>query len=346
MTPRLTRAPYGVLSTGETVDCFTLINAAGAECRIITYGATVTVLSVPDRDGVFDDVVLGYDDLAAYEAGTAYFGAIAGRFANRIARGQFSLGGHSYQLATNNGSNHLHGGVRGFDRVVWSAEADGDEGVRLSYVSSDGEEGYPGTLRVEVRYTFTAESVLRIEYRATTDRATVVNLTNHSYFNLRGEGDILGHLAQLDAMGFTPSDDALVPTGEILPVEGGPMDFRTAKPIGRDFAQMTNEPRGVDHNFAVASAPGVFARVARVSEPATGRSLEVWSDQPGVQFYTGNFLGPAMAGKGGAIYRQHAGFCLETQHFPDSPNQPTFPSTVLRPGETFRSATEFRFSAV
>lgn len=343
MDSSLTREPFGRTASGVPVERFTLANSRGASVSILTYGGTLTTILVPDRSGKLADVTLGYDTLAEYEKGDAYFGALIGRYANRIARGRFSIDGAPYQLACNNGTNHLHGGPKGFHRVVWKATTEAPGTLHLSHVSPDGEEGYPGELTVAMMYRFDDACTLRMEYAARTTKPTVVNLTNHAYFNLRGGGDVRSHLAKVCASAFTPSDANLVPTGELAPVAGTPMDYRDPKPIGRDFPQLTNRPVGVDHNFVLDTPKGQFGQAARVVEPESGRSLEVWTDQPGVQFYSGNFLGPATPGKQGALYPQHGGFCLETQHFPDGPNQPSFPNTILRPGEVFRSVTEYRF---
>lgn len=345
------RAPFGTLPDGTPVEIVTLTNARGVEVRAITYGGIIVSIRVPDRHGRMGDVVLGYDTLDGYVTKNPYFGCITGRYANRIARARFTLDGRTYQLAANDGPNHLHGGVRGFDKVVWRAEsvdAPGRAGVVFSRTSPDGEEGYPGALDVRVAYTLTDEDVLRVEYEATTDRPTVVNLTQHSYFNLAGEGsgDALGHVLTIDADRYTPVDATLIPTGELAPVDGTPFDFRTPAPIGARIAadhEQIRRGRGYDHNFVLRRAGEGLVRAARVVEPTTGRTLEVWTTEPGLQFYSGNFLDGSIRGKGGHVYGHRAGFCLETQHFPDSPNQPHFPPTVLRPGERYRSTTEFRF---
>ena len=351
--PGVTRAPFGRMPDDTAVDEYTLVNARGSELRIITYGGIVRVLRVADRTGRMGDVVLGFDRLEGYLAGSPYFGALIGRYGNRIARGEFTLDGVHYQLAKNNGPNHLHGGVRGFDKVVWDArtfEADDAAGVVLSYASADGEEGYPGRLGVEVTYTLTDGDDVVLDYRASTDKATPVNLTHHSYFNLAGEGarDILDHELTIDAERFTPIDATLIPTGEIAPVGGTPFDFRHPKTI-RDGLRPEHENEqlknglGFDHNFVLVRQGGGLAHAARVREPSTGRVMEVLTTQPGLQFYSGNVLDGSLHGKGGHTYGHRTGFCLETQHFPDSPNQPTFPSTILRPGEEYRSRTVYRF---
>jgi aldose 1-epimerase len=349
------REGFGSTKGGEAVEIYTLRNRRGAEARVMTYGATLVSLKVPDRAGRFEDVTLGFDSLAAYEGDTHYMGQVIGRYANRIARGRFTLNGVEYRLAVNNGENHLHGGLRGFDKVVWKARplsTRTGSAVEMTYVSKDGEEGYPGTLTVRVAYTLTEANDLRIEYSATTDRDTVVNLTNHAYFNLggHGSGDILSHLLTLNADRFTPTDAGSIPTGELRPVAGTPFDFRRATAIGARIGQDEEQLKfgsGYDHNFVVGGRAGALRLAARASEPKSGRVMEVWTTEPGVQLYTGNFLFPGGegAGKGGAVYRRRYGFCLETQHFPDSPNRPAFPSTVLRRGGRFRSTTVYKFSS-
>ena len=346
-----TTTAFGTTSDGQQVQLYTLRNASGMQATITNYGGIVTSLLVPDRAGKLGDVVLGFDNLAAYQGkppyDSPYFGALIGRYGNRIGKGRFTLDGQQYKLALNNGPNALHGGRQGFDKVVWKAEpgtlAEGQT-LMLTYVSPDGEEGYPGTLTVSVVYTLTPENALRIAYTATTDKLTVLNLTNHSYFNLHhGQAkNILGHELQLNADRYTVVDNTLIPTGELRPVQDTPMDFRQPHAIGERLEKVAGPaPGGYDHNWVLSGqGPRV---VASVYEPTTGRTLAVFTDQPGVQFYSGNFLDGKLKGKGGTVYGQHAGFCLETQHFPDSPNQPAFPSTVVKPGETFRSVTEYRF---
>jgi aldose 1-epimerase len=349
MPASITAAPFGTLPDGSATQLFTLTNAQGLRATITDYGGIVTSLLTPDRQGQLGDVVLGDDTLAGYlRDGSTYFGALIGRYGNRIAQGRFTLDGQQYHLATNNGPNHLHGGLRGFDKVVWQTQADlSSEGptLLLSHTSPAGDEGYPGTLRVQVRYTLSNNNALRIAYEAHADQATPLNLTNHSYFNLSAgtSPDVLSHELQLHASRYTVVDDTLIPTGELRLVAGTPMDFTVPHAIGARIGQV---PGGYDHNWVLADALQPQPELAAlVYEPASGRSMAVLTDQPGVQFYSGNFLDGSLPGKGGASYGQHAGFCLETQHFPDSPNQPTFPSTILRPGEVFRSTTEYRFSS-
>lgn len=355
------RSPFGRLPDGRAVEQFTLRNAQGVEVRAITYGAIITHLFTPDRAGRRADVVLGFDSLAGYlgRAGgeSPYFGAVVGRYANRIAQGRFALDGRTYTLARNNGPNSLHGGTRGFDKVLWTPEpfeSDSGAGVHFRYTSRDGEEGYPGTLQVRVTYTLTADDALVVDYEATTDEATPLNLSQHTYFNLRGtdggsgaQPDVLDHVLTLHAAGFTPVDTTLIPTGEIAPVAGTPFDFRTPTAIGARIGQDHPQLRhggGYDHNWVLDRGGRTgLVRAARLSEPTTGRTLEVQTTEPGLQFYSGNFLDGTLTGKGGRRYGHRTGLCLETQHFPDSPNQPRFPSTILRPGETFRSRTVFAF---
>ncbi|MGH3658568.1 MAG: aldose epimerase family protein [Micromonosporaceae bacterium] len=335
------------------VQRWTLDNGAGLRVRILTYGGIVQSVETPDSAGQDGNVVLGFADLADYVASSPYFGSIVGRYANRLARGRIVIGDQLYKLARNQGNNSLHGGTRGFDGYVWEATPVPGEhpAVRLRRTSPDGEEGYPGTLRVAVTYAVTPRNELRIDYHATTDATTVVNLTNHSYFNLAGEGSgtVLGHELWCNADRFTPIDADLIPTGEVLPVAGTPLDFTTPTPIGpriRDRHPQLRAARGYDHNFVIdRDGPGLTP-VARVVDPDSGRVLEVASTEPGVQFYSGNFLDGSLLGTGGRAYRQGDGFCLETQHFPDSPNQPSFPSTTLRPGEEFSSTTVYRFTVV
>jgi aldose 1-epimerase len=346
-------APFGTLPSGEPVQVYTLTNANGLEVRAIDFGGVILSLRVPDREGLLDDVVLGFDELAPYTDRSPYFGSLIGRYGNRIREGRFELDGRTYALAVNNGPNHLHGGVRGFDKRLWRAEPferAGEVGVTFSYTSPDGEEGYPGTLDVRVTYTLTDRDELAFEYHATTDRATPVNLTQHTYFNLTGDGgrDILGHELMLNASHFTPVDATLIPTGEIVHVFGGPFDFTSPTAIGARIGADDEQLRhggGYDHNFVLNGGPeGEMRLAARVHEPMSGRVMEVHTTEPGVQFYAGNFLDGTLTGKGGVVYRHRTGFCLETQHFPDSPNVPHFPSTILRPGEVYRSRTVYAFS--
>jgi aldose 1-epimerase len=333
------------------VESFTLTNAHGIELRAISYGGIIVSLRVPGRDGRLDDVVLGYDDLEGYLAKPSYFGALIGRYGNRIAGGRFTLDGRTYPLATNNGPNHLHGGVRGFDKQTWKAEPferPGSAGVTFTRTSPDGEEGYPGNLDVRVTYSLTDRDEVSFEYFATTDKPTVVNLTQHSYFNLAGDGkrDVLAHELTIHADRFTPVDKTLIPTGVLAPVSGTPFDFR--KPtaiglrIGADDAQIRNGG-GYDHNFVLNRRGPGLTPAARVFEPTSGRTLDVATTEPGVQFYSGNFLDGSITGKGGHVYQKRYGLCLETQHYPDSPNHPGFPSTVLRPGQEYRSQTVLTF---
>ena len=348
----ITHAPFGHTAAGTSVDLYTLRNRHGMEVRIATYGGTVTSLTAPDRAGHYADVVLGYDTLPGYFKGTAYFGAMIGRYGNRIARGQFTLDGTKYTLATNNAPNSLHGGLAGFDKVVWhvdkaSMSAQGPQ-LALSYLSHDGEEGYPGNLKVEAVYTLAEDNTLRLEYTAVTDKDTPVNLTQHTYFNLRGRGDVLGHVLQIPADRFTPVDSTLIPNGELRPVAGTPFDFRQPTAIGARIGSTDPQlefGKGYDHNWVLTKIAGALTVVATVYEPETGRVLEVSSTEPGVQFYSGNFLDGKSVGKGGWAYAVHDGLALEPQHFPDSPNEPGFPSTILKPGQTYRHTLVYRFSA-
>ena len=352
-TASVTRAPFGVTPGGDSVDLFTLTNPHGMEVRVMTYGGIIVSIKVPDRTGAFDDVVLGYDSLGGYLRSSPYFGAIVGRYGNRIAHGTFTIDGESYHLDKNNGPNALHGGVKGFDKVVWRAESikhDSTVGVLLTHTSPDGDQGYPGTVQARVSYALTPDNKLIVSYHATTDKATPINLTQHSYFNLAGagKGDILGHVMMINADRYTPVDSTLIPTGELAPVAGTPFDFRTPTAIGARIGQADQQLKnggGYDHNFVLNRNGDTLSLAARVLEPTTGRVLTVTTTQPGVQFYTGNFLDGTITGKGGHVYQRRYGFCLETQHFPDSPNHPTFPTTILRPGQEYQSQTVFRFSA-
>src|SRR5438309_4668066 len=336
MRTRITRTAFGTTADGKPVELFTITNAHGVEVRIMTYGAIIVSLRTPDRSGHLGDIVLGYPTLAGYLAQSPYFGAIVGRYGNRIAKGRFSLDGKTYQLATNNGPNHLHGGVKGFDKVVWStapAETDSSAAVAFSYVSPAGEEGYPGTLRARVTYTLTDRDELRVDYLATTDQATPVNLTQHSYFNLAGAGtrDILDHELMIAADRYTPVDDTLIPTGELAPVAGTPFDFRQPTAIGarinQDNLQLKNG-KGYDHNWVLNRKGTGLELAARLTDPKSGRTMEVATTEPGLQFYSGNFLDGTIKGKGGQVYAYRSGLCLLTQHFPDSQHQQNFPSTL------------------
>jgi aldose 1-epimerase len=347
----ITHAPFGHTTAGTPVDLYTLRNRHGMEARIATYGGIVTSLTAPDRDGHYTDVVLGYDTLPDYFKGTAYFGAMIGRYGNRIAHGQFTLNGTKYTLATNNAPNSLHGGLIGFDKVVWHVEkasvgARGPQ-LALSYLSRDREEGYPGNLKVGAIYTLTEDNTLRLDYTAVTDKDTPVNLTQHTYFNLRGRGDVLGHVLQIPADRFTPVDRTLIPIGELRSVAGTPFDFRQPTAIGTRIGVADEQlkfGKGYDHNWVLTKTAGALTTVATVYEPDTGRVLEMSSTEPGVQFYSGNFLDGTSVGKGGWAYAQHDGLALEPQHFPDSPNQASFPSTILKPGQTYHNTILYRFS--
>jgi aldose 1-epimerase len=338
---------FGRTPEGTPVDLYSLADGK-IEVRVITYGGIIVSLRTPDRKGKLDDVVLGVDSVDKYVAQTAHFGGIIGRYANRIAHGTFQLDGHTYSIPKNDGDNALHGGTRGFDKVVWEAKQIPD-GIELTYVSKNGEQGFPGTLTTTVRYTLSGEA-LRIEYSASTDKDTVLNLTNHSYFNLKGQGngDILGHVLKIDASRLTPVDATLIPTGELKSVEGTPFDFRTPHALGERIDADDPHIRlghGYDHNFVVDHAPNQLAEAAEMYEPTTGRILRVLTTEPGVQLYTGNFLDGSITGKEGRVYNRRYAFCLETQHFPDSPNHPSFPTTELKPGQEFHSVTIFQFSA-
>ena len=336
---------FGKMPDGTPVERFTLTNGT-ITAKVMTYGAILTDLVTPDRDGKPADVVLGFDMLDGYLKGHPFFGASVGRYANRIAGGKFSLDGKEYKLFVNNGPNSLHGGEKGFDKYVWKVEKSSDTSLTLSHTSPDGDEGYPGKLDVAVTFTVTKDDALRIDYAATTDKATVLNLTNHSYFNLGGPGSgtIDDEVLEIEADAYTPVDDTLIPTGKIAPVRGTPLDFTKPTPIGARYADLAAEPKGYDHNFVLRGHGELTALAARVYDPKSGRVMELFTTQPGVQLYTGNFLDGSLTGKGGTVYAPHTAFCLETQHYPDSPNQPDFPSTVLKPGETFRSTTIYKFS--
>jgi aldose 1-epimerase len=348
---RIERKAWGETSDGQAVELFTLSREGAPTVRVTSYGAYIVSILAPDRDGKMADVVLGYRDLAGYLGDTNFLGAVVGRYANRIARGEFSLGGKRYTLARNNAPNHLHGGPKGFHTKVWAPRiVSGPEGdaLELATTSPDGEEGYPGTLTATVVYSLDADGGLKLAYSATTDAETVLNLTNHAYFNLAGEGsgDILGHELQIEADSFTAVDETLIPTGEIRPVAGTPLDFREPVAIGAridDAFPQLQAGGGYDNNYVVRGEPGELRLAARVFEPGSGRVLEVLTTQPGVQLYSGNFLDGTVVGKSGRPYGKRSGFCLETQHFPDSPNHPEFPSVVLAPGERYSETTVYRF---
>jgi aldose 1-epimerase len=343
-------ASFGNTPDGRAVEIYALRNRHGMEARIATYGGMVVSLTAPDREGRFADVVLGYERLEDYLKFSPYFGALVGRYANRIGEAKFTLDGRNYTLAQNNGAHSLHGGVKGFDKAVWGArvvESAKGPVLELTYLSKDGEEGFPGNLTVKAVYTLTDENELRIDFMATTDAPTICNLTGHSYFNLAGQGDVLGHEVYINASRFTPADAALIPIGELRPVDGTPFDFRKPAVIGArihaDDPQLKNAKEGYDQNFVIDKPPGQLGLHARVYEPKTGRVLEVLSTEPGVQFYTSNHLDGSAVGKGGRAYQRYAAFCLEPQHFPDSPNKPNFPSAVLTPGQVYRNTIIYRF---
>jgi len=349
-TPSVSKQAFGQTKEGVPVEIYTLRNKRGAEARICTYGGIVVSLKVPDRTGQLGDVVLGYDNLDGYLTNSPYFGALIGRYGNRIAKGKFTLDGTEYTLPINNDPNTLHGGTKGFDKVVWTAEPmvslDGP-GVRLRYLSKDGDQGFPGNLSVTADYVLTTDNALKLEYIATTDKDTVVNLTHHSYFNLAGKGDVLQHVVMIDADTFTPVDATLITTGELRPVMGTPFDFRTPTAIGARIGQDDEQlkfGKGYDHNWVINKTMGRMTLMARVTEPSSGRVLEVSSTEPGLQFYSGNFLDGTITGKGGCVYQHRNAFCMEPQHYPDSPNKPTFPSVVLKPGETFHNIIVYKFS--
>jgi aldose 1-epimerase len=349
----ISKHSFGKTADGQNIDLYTLRNAHGVEARITNYGGILVSLKVPDRNGKFDDVVLGFNDLDTYlTKNNPYFGAIIGRYGNRIAKGQFTLNGVEYKLAVNNGENHLHGGIKGFDKVVWTGremKTNAGPAVVLTYLSKDGEEGYPGNLNVRVVYTLTNNNEIKIDYSATTDKDTVTNLTHHSYFNLAGEGngDILNHLVTINANRFVPTDAGSIPTGELRKVAGTPFDFLKPMAIGARINQDDEQLKlgnGYDHTWVINGRAGTMRLAATAYEPGSGRVLQVWTTEPGVQFYTGNFLDGTLTGKSGKVYARRNGFCFETQHFPDSPNQPSFPTTTLRKGQTYKSTTIYRFS--
>jgi len=344
---KLVSGDFGKTREGTPVRIYTLTNKRGMVATITNYGGRVVSLKVPDKKGAMGDVVLGFDSIDGYLNENPYFGALIGRYANRIGHAQFTLDGVLYKVPKNDGDNSLHGGTRGFDKVIWTPHTRYDGSLELTYISKDGEEGYPGNCKVTVIYRLTDANELKIEYSASTDKDTVVNLTNHSYFNLKGGGDILGHLLTLAADTFTPVDSGLIPTGELKPVAGTPFDFRKATAIGARIEQNDEQlklGKGYDHNWVVSRRPGTeLSLAARVEEPKSGRVMEVWTTQPGIQFYTGNFLDGTIKGKGGKVYARRSALCLETQHFPDSPNKPKFPPVVLKPGREFKSATVYKF---
>lgn len=348
----ISKQTWGKLN-GRPVHLYTLTNAAGIRMAVTSYGARVVSLSVPDRQGRMEDVVLGYETLDEYLHDSPYFGAPCGRYANRIAHGKFTLDGAGYELAANNGPNHLHGGITGYDKRIWEvAEKHSPEGDALSFhlVSPDGEEGYPGTLDVVMTYTLTPDNTFRIDYKATTDKPTVINLTHHSYFNLAGQGNgkILDHELMIAAAAFTPTDATSIPTGELRPVAGTPMDFRQPTRIGARIGA-DYEPlvfgRGYDHNWCLDGQAGKLRQAAKLKDPASGRTMEVWTTEPGIQVYTGNWIAEGLKGKNGRSYGERAGVALETQHYPDSPNKTAFPSTVLRPGQVYSQTTLYKFAA-
>ena len=354
--PRVTQsANFGTTPDGRNIDLITLRHQNGTEIKVLTYGGIIQSLRTADRTGAFDDIVLGFDEAAPYFDTSPYFGCIIGRYCNRIAKGQFTLDGQTYQLATNDGPNHLHGGTKGWDKVLWTPDPFQDErgvGVALRYTSPDGDEGYPGTVQATVTYTLNDRGELVVDYHATTDKPTIINLTQHSYFNLAGTKakDILGHELVINAAQYTPIDATSIPLGGHADVEGTPFDFRTPTAIGArigvEDGQLENG-RGYDHNYVLTKpSSGALSEAARVYDPATGRTLTISTTEPGIQFYSGNFLNGKLTGKQGAVYRHRTGFCLETQHFPDSPNQPSFPSTTLRPGQEYKTSTVFTFGTM
>ncbi|MEX2640057.1 MAG: aldose epimerase family protein [Balneolales bacterium] len=333
---------FGMLSSGQEARLFTLRNANQVEVKITNFGGIVTSVKAPDRQGELANVVLGFDNLDSYLNGHPFFGAIVGRYGNRIAGGKFTLDGHEYTLATNNGPNHLHGGLRGFDKVLWDARVTSGSSLELTYRSADEEEGYPGDLDVKVVYSLSGDNELLIEYEATTNKATPVNLTNHSYFNLTGDGSkgVLGHVLQINAGKYTPVDDGLIPTGELREVAGTAFDFREPVKVGSRIGQVEG---GYDHNYVLNGQDGERRRVSTLYDPASGRKMEVSTTEPGMQFYSGNFLDGSLTDGSGNTLNRHAGLCLETQHFPNSPNEPSFPTTILQPGDTYRSVTGYKF---
>jgi aldose 1-epimerase len=348
----VTKAPFGT-ADGQSVDLYTLRNVHGLEAKITNYGGILVSLKVPDRNGKFDDVVLGFNDLDTYLKGDPYFGALIGRYGNRIAKGRFTLNGVEYKLAVNNGDNTLHGGLKGFDKVVWTGKemkTKAGPAVALTYLSKDGEEGYPGNLNVRVVYTLTNNDEIKIDYSATTDKDTVINLTEHSYFNLAGEGngDILNTIVTINGNRFLPTDAGSIPTGELRNVKGTPFDFLTPHAIGARINQDEEQLKlgnGYDHTWIINGRPGTLRYAAMAYDTTSGRTMQVWTTEPGMQFYTGNFLDGTLTGKSGKIYQRRFGFCFETQHYPDSPNHPAFPTTTLKKGATYRSTTIYRFGS-
>lgn len=342
-SPMIENKEFGKTSDGTPVRLFTLRNKNGVVVKLTNFGGIITEILAPDRSGKLGNVVCGFDNLETYLKGHPFFGAVAGRVANRIAKGKFTLDGKDYTLAINNGPNHLHGGIKGFDKQVWAAEVLPDQSVRMTYTSKDGEEGYPGNLKVTMVYSLDDENALRIDYGATTDKATPINLTNHSYFNLAGSGTIFDHVLYLNADQYTKVDETLIPTGEIAPVKGTALDFTTPHSIGERAQQTGLKPTGYDHNFVLNQQGQGLRLAARVNEPKSGRTLEVSTTEPGVQLYTANHMNGSVVGTGGVSYPQYGAFCLETQHYPDSVNHPTFPSSILRPGSAYKTTTVFKF---
>jgi aldose 1-epimerase len=349
----LSTTPFGQTEDGKPVTLYTLKNKNGVEMGVMNYGGIIVSLKVPDKNGKMEDVVLGFDSLSAYMRNNPFFGALIGRYGNRIAKGKFALDGVTYTLPVNNGENHLHGGPKGFDKAYWNIEVPADSSsLRLTYQSVDGEMGYPGNLSVEVLYSLTDADEVKIDYKATTDKKTVVNLTNHSYFNLTGDpaaNDILNHQLQLEADNFLPVDKGLIPTGKLKPVVNTPFDFKSITPIGARIDKDDEQIKfggGYDHCWVLNRYDSSLRQVATVIEPNSGRRMEVFTTEPGIQFYSGNFLNGTVAGKKGVLYKKRSALCLETQHYPDSPNKPSFPSVVLSPGETYKTTTVYKFSVI
>jgi aldose 1-epimerase len=345
------KVPYGKTKDGKEVEKFALINSKGMTAKVITWGGLLTELLVPDREGKLTDVVLGFDSLKDYLGRHPYFGANVGRVGNRIAKGRFTLDGKEYKLATNNGPNHLHGGNKGLDMVLWQAEevkSEAGPAVKFSCTSPDGDEGYPGNLKVSVTYVLTNDNALELHFEASTDKATPVNLAHHSYFNLAGagSGDILDHILKINADRYTPTDETLIPTGKFEPVKGTPYDFTTPTAIGKRIGELKGDPGGYDINYVLNAGEGKGPHLAaHVKDPKTGRTMTVLTTEPGVQFYTGNYLDGSVKGKHGVAYKKHQGFCLEAQHFPDAVNKPDFPSVILKPGDTYKQLTIYKFGA-